>query len=640
MLNYFIVNALMLIGFISIIFIIYQTGRNLFPRYPKLARVFLGILSGIAGILLMSQSFETTSGVLIGYRNYNIGIASFFGGFISAAIAAVMMFIYRVLVIGINQTTLTLLTSLTVLTVGATIISKNVPKWGYKWAYFSMLNIAVTSIALYSLLYKEQNSMGIFLYFYIGHILLSFMIYIILKLYIQFNEAYKKLAEESILNIRNHLTGLKNRNAIRILKEEFKKSEPLSGKRSVITIDIDNFRLVNDALGQHSGDQIIIDLSKKIISRIGDLGDVYHTDGDEFVVILESTDLEMIQEFSKEILQDLANQIMINNLPYFLTASIGICIGEEGVTLDQTMENAYTALYLAKKEKNSAKLYTQEMEKVRTRDAILEEDLRRALEKRQLELYFQPIYDVRKGVINQAEALLRWNHPEFGLVSPGEFIPIAERTKLILPITDWVIKQSCLKLAEWKEIGIDGIIVSVNLTFISFENRGNELTSYIINSIKEAGIDASSLKLEITESTLMRNADEIIKVFHDLKSIGVKLALDDFGTGYSSFGYMKDLPLDIMKLDRSLISDILMSEKEQMIVNSLIKIIHGLGLEVVVEGVETKEQYEKLKQYDCDFIQGFLFSRPLPVDEFVKYYRFMKENEPIVNDINDPVLNT
>ena len=624
MINYFIINALMLIGLISITFLIYHSGRDSFHKQPILAKIFFGLLAGIAGALLMSQSFETSSGVLVGYRNYNIGIAALFGGFLPASIAAIIMFAYRVLAIGFNQTTMTLLVSLTLLTLGATILSKFIKKLIHQWTAFCMLNIAVTSIALYTLLHAEENSLEVFIYFYIGHILLSFLIYIILKLYVEFDRSYNKLAEESILNTHDPLTGLMNRNAIRILKEDLKESEPLSGKRSVITIDIDNFRLVNDVLGHQVGDRMIIDLSRKIQTYVSGRGVVYHTDGDEFVIILESTDSPMIQEFANKILHELANKIMINNRTYFLTASMGICIGVEGETLDQAIEKADTALYLAKKEKNSARLYTREMEKIRTREAILEEDLRDALEKNQLELYFQPIYDVRKGVINHAEALLRWNHPEFGLVSPAEFIPIAERTKLILPITDWVIRQTCLKIAEWKAIGIDGVIVSVNLTFISFENRGDELTAYIIDSIKEAGIEPSNLKLEITESILMRDSDEIIKVFHTMKRIGVKLALDDFGTGYSSFGYMKDLPLDIMKLDRSLISDILMNEKEQMIVSSIITIIHALGLEVVVEGVETMEQYEKLLEFDCDYVQGFLFSRPLPAVEFEHYYRQMK----------------
>lgn len=627
MLNNFLINALMLIGLISLAFLFYHGSRDYAQKHPKLADVLFGIFAGLSGALLMNQSFQTSTGVLLGYRNYVIGISALFGGIGPASIAAIMLFTNRVLAIGFNRTTFTLFFALLTLTIGSTLLVKTVQKFLNRWISLSVLNIAVSSISFYILKQFKLNSLSIFTYYYIGHILLSIIIYFILKYLIMFSRTYNKLAEESILNTHDPLTGLKNRSALRLLKENLKLREPLSGKRSVISIDIDNFRIVNDALGHQAGDQMIIDSSQKVTSCIGDLGDVYHTDGDEFVIVIESTDSDLIHNTAKSLLHDLANQIMITDRLYFLTASIGICMGSEGETLDQTIENAETALYLAKMNKNSVKIYTKEMEKARTREAILEDDLRSALEKGQLELYFQPIYDVRKGIINQVEALLRWNHPEFGRISPAEFIPISERTKLILPITDWVIKQSCQKLAQWKAIGIEGLIVSVNLTFISFENRGDELTAYIVSSIREAEIDPSCLKLEITESTLMHDSDEIIKVFHDLKSIGVKLALDDFGTGYSSFGYMKDLPLDIMKLDRSLISDILVSEKEQMIVSSMITIIHGLGLEVVIEGVETKEQYERLIQFGCDYIQGFLFSRPLPADEFVNYYLARKAHE-------------
>ena len=331
-----------------------------------------------------------------------------------------------------------------------------------------------------------------------------------------------------------------------------------------------------------------------------------------------------MQEYAREVLRIMTSQVMVSKRLFFLTASIGIAMGTAGETLDQTIEKADTALYLAKKERNSAVLYTQEMEKARTRDSIMEEDLRSALENRELELYYQPIYDVRQNCINQAEALLRWNHPELGQVSPMEFIPIAERTRLIIPITEWVLREACQKLAQWNALGINGMILSVNLSFMSFENRGDELTAFVKDSIQETGIDPASLKLEITESALMHDTDEMVKVFHELKRIGVRLALDDFGTGYSTFEYMKELPLDILKLDRSLITDILVSKRDQMIVSTIITIIHALGLEAVVEGVETEAQYALLKKYGADYIQGFLFSKPLPAEDFVEYFHSMK----------------
>ncbi len=625
MLEYFILNALSLIGLISLAYLIYHTGRRAFQKYPRSGRLVFGIFAGVAGAFLMSQSFETDSGVLIGYRNLNIGMAAFFGGFFPAAIAAGIMFAYRVLVIGLNQTTLTLLASLTVLTIGGTLLARYGKTLAWKWGGFCALNIAVTAIALYSLLRGKGNPPLVFITFYIGYVLLSLIIYIILKLFLQFDRNYSRLVGENVLNTHDPLTGLKNRNAVRLLKEDLKERDSFSGLPSVMTIDIDNFRLVNNALGHLEGDRMILDFSRKLTAVMEGRGEVYHTDGDEFLVLVESVEASQMQEYAREILGALTSQIRVSNRIFFLTASIGIAMGKEGQSLDQTIENGDTALYIAKKEKNAAVLYTPEMEKARTRDSILEEDLRSALENKELELYFQPIYDVRKGCINQVEALLRWNHPEFGQVSPNEFIPIAERTKLILPITDWVIRESCHQLVQWNTIGIGGIIVSVNLSFVSFENRGNELTTFVARSIQEAGIKASSLKLEITESVLMHDSDETIKVFHELKRIGVKLALDDFGTRYSTFEYMKELPLDIMKLDRSLIRDLITGEKEQMIVSTIISIIHALGLEVVVEGVETEEQYALLKEYGADYIQGFLFSKPLPAADFVEYYRSMEE---------------
>lgn len=434
-------------------------------------------------------------------------------------------------------------------------------------------------------------------------------------------------AELEFAHLHDPLTGLLNRNALRIMKADTNRNHRLAGERSVICLDLDNFRVVNDALGHLSGDQIIIELAAKIKSSVGNRGIVYRNDGDEFIIIVESVDLEVVQRLAKDIRHSLSSQIVINGRLYFLTASIGLSLGRPDESFEQTVKSADTALYVAKKQKNAITVFSREMEKTRSREALLEEDLRIALEKGQLEVYYQPIFDVRKGVINQAEALLRWHHPEFGEISPTEFIPIAERTKLILPITDWVIQQACSKVAEWETVGIHSIMVSVNLSFVSFENRGNELTRCITNAIAVTRIKPASLKLEITESTLMRDTDEIIRVLHQLKNIGVKLALDDFGMGYSSFGYMKNLPLDIIKLDRSLIANIVTDEKEQMIVASMVTIIHGLALDVVVEGVETMEQLEYLKRYECDYIQGYVFSRPLPAEQFAQYYFFRQEQD-------------
>lgn len=428
----------------------------------------------------------------------------------------------------------------------------------------------------------------------------------------------RKLKEEEIRYIDFHdpLTGLLNRKA---LSKSFADVKAKKGKKSVILVNIDNFRVINDALGHHEGDQVLLEMASKILKCVGISGLVYRYGGDEYVIIVESHDWQFVEQLASQVFKSISTQFMVARRLFYLTASIGISFGSETEGLEQTVKNADTALYAAKKERNKIVIYVPEMDQTRTREAILEKDMKVALEKGEFELHFQPIYDINKGVFNHAEALLRWNHPYLGRISPADFIPIAEKSKLIIPITDWVIREACQAVRNWQEMGITEMTVSINISLLSFENRGTELVESVASGIYQAGIKPAFVKLEITESILIRDTEEIVKVFYELKQMGVKLALDDFGTGYSSFGCMKDLPLDIIKLDRSLISNMVTDEREQMIAESMITIIHGLGIQVVAEGVETEEQLEFLKKFGCDFIQGYLFSRPLTTVAFIDY---------------------
>ncbi|MCD8499458.1 MAG: EAL domain-containing protein [Clostridiales bacterium] len=388
---------------------------------------------------------------------------------------------------------------------------------------------------------------------------------------IDIREIKAKEAEILYLNQHDPLTGLLNRNALNSLMVET-HHETVSQARSILFINIDKFKLVNDALGHQAGDDLLVQLAGRIVAMVGAKEHVYRYGGDEFLVLLPSLNLDEVLAMAKSIQQLIVRQIDIHHSAVLITASQGICIGQPGQSLEQSITRAETALYEAKKKRNTIAIYQDTMEKARTRDVILEQDLQFALEQNQFELFYQPIFNVRTGRIDQAEALLRWNHPVFGRVPPLDFIPIAERTRLIIPITDWVVRQACAKVAEWSTLGIEGIMVSVNLSILSIENRGDELADFIAAAITDSGISPSRLKLEITESTLVNDLDEIVAVFQKMKQIGVKLALDDFGTGYSSFGYMKDLPLD------------------------------------------------SIMTFDCDYIQGYYFSKPLPADEFVRYF--------------------
>lgn len=426
-------------------------------------------------------------------------------------------------------------------------------------------------------------------------------------------------AEIKYLSTHDPLTGLLNRNAFTLLAREKTASQSTIKRQGVIFINIDKFRLVNDALGYRQGDYLLKDLAAKINKVIANYGNLYRYAGDEFVAVLEVNTEEQLMQLAKIIKQVVNRQFVIQHKKFVITSSLGVSFAQQGENLDQLIKNADTALYIAKKQRNTISFYNSEMENSRTREEILEQDLWSALEQKQLELYFQPIYDVQEQNIKQCEALLRWNHPIFGQVSPQEFIAIAEHNKLIIPITDWVIKKSCEQVLEWQQKGWGDFIISINLSLVSFENRGAQLKNFIMEMIEKYQIKASSLRLEITETTLMHDQEEILKLLNDLKSSGIKLALDDFGTGYSSFGYMKDLPLDIVKIDRSIIKEIAINQRAKIIVESMIKIIHSLDFKVVAEGVENKEELDCLIKLNCDFIQGYYFSKPLSSKAFENY---------------------
>ena len=429
----------------------------------------------------------------------------------------------------------------------------------------------------------------------------------------------RKKNEEAVcyMSIHDSLTGLLNRQAL-LEQIEREGSESLSA----LFLDLDNFRLVNESLGHEGGDKLLSELGSVIEETVGNKGAVYRYGGDEFVILASSSEAEELNRLAADLLESISRQLKIHDRIILLSASIGICPG--GESLEKTIKHADMALYVSKKKKNSIRMYDPSMEKIRTREAVLEEDLQDALKKGQFTLHYQPILDLNKGTVTQVEALLRWNHPELGLIPPHEFIPIAEKTRLIIPITDWVIQEACRKVAECERGGRKGMVVNINISIVCCENRGRDLAEIVGRSIREAGISPNSLELEITETSLMQNPREMIEILHQFREAGIKLALDDFGTGYSSFAYLKELPIDVVKIAGSLIGALETDEKEQKIIQAMIAIAQGLGLKVVAEGVETARQYELLRAYGCDYIQGFFIGRGLPQDELKVFLDTLK----------------
>lgn len=437
----------------------------------------------------------------------------------------------------------------------------------------------------------------------------------------------RKKNEERIehLYLLDSVTGLKNKTALRLFEESIISNTELLNKFTVIYIDLDDFGKLINEIGYYSADLILAQVAQKIKEVTDQNGFVFYYTGDEFVVILNKHTKTEVEEYMDLLRRAISTQILVNERIQILYASMGYEIIDKSLYDKDLLRNAKLALGVAKQQKNTYVQYTSILASKIERELLLEKDLRNSLDKQELELYYQPIFNVQSGMVDQAEALLRWNHPKLGVISPIEFIPIAEKTKLIIPITDWVIHETCSKLASWDESKFGLLSISINLSFITISDRKDELYNCLKNELNRSGINPKRLKLEVTESSLVQDSIEVIKVFNRLRELGLSLALDDFGTGYSSFAYLRMLPLDIVKIDHSLISSIESDQKSLKIVEAIISILHGLNLEVTIEGVETLNQFKILSELRPDSIQGYLFSKPLRLIDFKLYYHAAKD---------------
>ena len=399
---------------------------------------------------------------------------------------------------------------------------------------------------------------------------------------------------------------------------------------ALMLIDLDNFKLLNDTLGHAIGDQLLISVAARLraSTRAGDT--VARMGGDEFVVILEGLDKHelaavQVEQIAANVLASLSEPHSLNisglysgltRHPYQCTSSIGITLfKDQSVSEDDLMKRADTAMYQAKSAgRNTLRFFDLAMQNIVSQRAAMDVELRTALEKQQFVLYYQAQVN-SAGQITGVEALVRWHHPERGLVAPGEFIPVAEELGLIVPLGHWVLETACLQLAAWsKEADMSHLTVSVNVSARQFGL--SDMVDQVLAVVRRTGVPQHRLKLELTESLLLENADEVITKLVALKAQGIGFSLDDFGTGYSSLAYLKHLPLDQLKIDQSFVRDILIDPNDAAISKMVIVLADSMGLSVIAEGVETREQRDFLANLGCPSYQGYLFSKPMPLQEF------------------------
>jgi len=438
------------------------------------------------------------------------------------------------------------------------------------------------------------------------------------------NIRYQNEVAEQTIRFQAHyddLTRLPNRRQFQAtLKQELSRSSRHNRFGAVFFIDIDRFKSINDSLGHRIGDELLVIAATRIQSRLRDEDSAARLSGDEFVTLIAElgSDYESASyratRIANEIRQLFETPFVIQKQELHLTTSIGIALfPKPGANAEDLIQYADVAMYHAKRAgRNKVRLFSQEMQDAVNQRRIIEKDLRRALDKDEFELYFQPQYD-RKDKLIGAEALLRWNHPDKGMVTPGMFIVTAEHTGLIEPIGDWVLKAACEQLAR---LGDTELSISVNVSPRQF--RSNSFIDKLKKVLTETGARANQLKLEITEGMVIDDIEKTIKTMHALKSLGISFSVDDFGTGYSSLAYLNRLPVDELKIDQSFVRDISNSSENAVIVETIILMAKQLNLNIIAEGVETREELEYLRTKGCSNFQGFYFARPEPFSQLLK----------------------
>lgn len=424
----------------------------------------------------------------------------------------------------------------------------------------------------------------------------------------------RKRVEEQMRHMAYYddMTGLPNRRLFGDqLVEAVAKAKRQGKPLAVFFLNIDRFKIVNDCFGHDYGDMLLLQLAERFTRVVTDRDAVARTEGDEFAFFF--TELQTADDTPKlasSILGVLEEPFILQQYQLHITASIGIALlTEDEAEAHQLMKCADIALSRAKENgKNRFEIFNADMKSVSLKHLVLENELRRALKQNELTLYYQPQMDIESGRIIGVEALIRWEHPERGMISPAEFIPFAEESGLIVPIGEWVIKEACRQNMAWQSQGLVPLPVSVNLSTRQFLQPN--LKEKIENALKETGLNPKYLELEITESSTM-DVDYATELLRELRNLGVKVSIDDFGTGYSSLSYLKRFPIDKLKIDKSFVRDIMTDPNDSGIVASIIAMAHSLNLKVIAEGVETMEQLQFLHNKKCNEVQGYLLSPPI-----------------------------
>ncbi|MBU1883156.1 EAL domain-containing protein, partial [bacterium] len=438
------------------------------------------------------------------------------------------------------------------------------------------------------------------------------------------NITKRKVIEKKVEHMAHHdaLTNLPNRILAKARAEQaIESAKRDNSKMALLFIDLDGFKTINDSMGHTMGDEVLKIVASRIMNEIEENDTVCRQGGDEFLIILpDINSMKKVVVFIENLLSKFEKVFYVGDHAISTSASIGIAIyPDNGDSFESLLQNADVAMYKAKENgKNTYSFYTKQMNQNNTKQFKIQNDLKKAISNNEFVVYYQPQIDLAKNHIVGVEALIRWQHPELGMIPPMSFIPIAESSGLIITIGEWVLKEACRQAAIWSKHGII-LTVAVNISAVQFK-RGN-LEEIVKKALSYSGLDPRFLELELTESIMINDVENVLTTVKALKALGVQLSIDDFGTGYSSLAYLKRFAIDKLKIDQSFIRDILNDKEDAAIVKTIIQMAKNLNLKTIAEGVENKQVLDLVSAFGCDEVQGYHFAKPMPVTQFKKYQR-------------------
>jgi diguanylate cyclase (GGDEF)-like protein len=432
-----------------------------------------------------------------------------------------------------------------------------------------------------------------------------------------------KVAEQQIAFLAYHdsLTGLPNRLLLQHrVSKAIAHADRSRTQLALLFLDLDNFKQINDSLGHAAGDLLLKEIASRLGECVRDTDTISRQGGDEFVIVLSNLpEHDGTTPVLTKILERLQDPFVVDGNELSTSVSIGIAAyPKDGEDFETLSKKSDMAMYRAKEAgRNTFRFFDETMNGEAVQHLVIRNGLRRALERSEFSLYYQPQIDLISGAVVGAEALTHWHHPELGMVSPANFIPIAEESGLIIPLGEWVLREACSQAVNWQKAGLPKFLLAVNLSAVQFR-RGN-VEQLVFDALDQSGLDPELLELELTETTLIQNVDQVLTTIKALKRLGVKLAIDDFGTGYSSLSYLKRFNVDKLKIDQSFVRDLATDPDDAAIVKAIIQMAHSLNLQALAEGVENLEILERLGPIRCDQAQGYHFARPMPADQFATY---------------------